>query len=307
MIMIISKIWRRFKSSLCQKIIFPLRNLRIELGNAPYIILTASVNPVFKNWGDDVSALLVSLINPRLKVAINRYSFNIFKKNDYLCIGSIISWMTGPKSIIWGSGVVYPEQKLQCKPLKVLAVRGPLTRNYLLEQGIECPPIYGDPALLFPRFYHPKTGNMLNNKKIEMGGAKYRIGIIPHFRDLNSPIIKHLSRQENVLIISVRDCNPWHRFIDRVCSCEYICSSSLHGIIMADAYSVPNTWIELESGERKRFAFQDYMQSVGRNEEKGYLVTQDTTIPELLLQCEHWKGIHIDLDLLYSVCPFTSM
>ena len=69
---------------------------------------------------------------------------------------------------------------------------------------------------------------------------------------------------------------------------ECVCSSSLHGIIIADAYGVPNAWIEFEGGEKKRFASYDYMASV----------------PMLIGETQNWNGINIDLQKLLSVCPF---
>ena len=280
---------------LLMKVFYPLCNLLTELFSKDYKIITASVTPLIHNWGDDMSCKIINFINPGLKTMVKRYSFNIRNYDDYLCIGSIISWMTSPKSIIWGSGVVYPNQKLKFKPKKVLAVRGPLTRQYLMEQGVECPEIYGDPALLFPRFYTPPVLTSVN---------KYGLGIIPHFRDKNNPLIKKLENNKDILIIDVTNITPWHKFIDQITSCNYIVSSSLHGIILSDAYGIPNTWVEFKGGERKRFAFQDYMLSVGRDEHEGFLIDETTTIEDLIQECQKWRGIDIDLDKLLSVCPF---
>ena len=275
--------------------IFILRfwNLFYELIYKDFIILTASVHPFVHNWGDDMSKKIVEFIIPNKKILIRKFIYNIWGKNDYACVGSIITWMTTSKTIIWGSGVVYPQKPISAKPKKVLAVRGPLTRKYLLEKGIDCPEIYGDPALLFPRFYQPQTKE-----------KKYKLGIIPHMRDNNNKIVKSLKHREDLLILNMRDINPWTKVIDQINQCEHIISSSLHGIILADAYQVPNRWVEFEGGEQKAFAFHDYLQSVGHDVESPILVDSKTKIENLINYCK-WEPLNIDLDQLMSVCPFT--
>jgi hypothetical protein len=39
-------------------------------------------------------------LNPCTKIVQYKYSWNLRRKNNYLCIGSIISWMSNKKSII---------------------------------------------------------------------------------------------------------------------------------------------------------------------------------------------------------------
>ena len=271
--------------------LLPLSNFIYELFNNNYQIITASVNPINHNWGDDASIQLCKLINPHYKYIVRRYTWNVFKKNDTLCIGSIITWMTSPKSTIWGSGIVYPEQELSSKPQKVLAVRGPLTRHYLINRGIECPEVYGDPALLFPLYYRPHI------KKA------YRIGVIPHFRDKKLPIIQSIANDKTILIIDVQDVNPWHKFIDAINMCDFIVSSSLHGIIISDAYQIPNSWVEFSEGEQKRFAFHDYFMSVGKNEETPRIIRNKQDILQLVENIK-WQKPNINLNNLLISCPF---
>lgn len=285
------KIYRRLSKLFLVKIFFPTKNFYYEVFHNDYTILTASVSPFFHNWGDDVSIKLCELINPDNKYIIRKYSWNVFKHEDVLCIGSIITWMTTPKSVIWGSGIVYPDRELSAKPKKVLAVRGPLTRDYLLKRGIDCPKVYGDPALLFPLYYQPSI------KK------KYRLGIVPHFRDKRNKIIHRFRHDESILIINVQNIHPWHKFIDDICSCNCIISSSLHGIIIADAYSIPNQWVEFPNGESKRFAMNDYLSSVGRKTDSPLLLNENMSVDDIVNTIIS-EDISFDVEQLLKACPF---
>ena len=88
---------------------------------------------------------------------------------EYCFIGSILSWLATSKSIVWGSGIIRDKDSIYCQPKEVLAVRGPLTRERLLNEGIDCPEVYGDPALLLPLHYYPSIDH------------KYKYGIMARF------------------------------------------------------------------------------------------------------------------------------
>ncbi len=71
-----------------------------------------------------------------------------------LTVGSIMH-LARTGDVIWGTGVngkKSPEAH-HFHDLDVRAVRGPLTREYLMQRGIKVPEIFGDPALLLPKFY----------------------------------------------------------------------------------------------------------------------------------------------------------
>jgi pyruvyltransferase len=160
---------------------------------------------------------------------------------------------TQPNDIIWGTGCIGYGQ-IKHPPKKIYAVRGPLTRKELIKKGIECPEIYGDPALLFPEIYNP-------SRRI-----KYTYGLIPHYIDFTDPtslsIIKDLE-SKGVKIINITS-GVFH-FIDELLQCKNILSSSLHGLIMSDAYNIPNARIKLSNklvgGD---FKFDDYHLSVNK-------------------------------------------
>src|SRR5690606_12360021 len=115
---------------------------------------------------------------------------------------------------------------------RLLAVLGPLTRNVLMQHGYSVPEVYGDPALILPRFYRP------------VPGSRYRLGIFPHYVDAPQPWVLRMARHDGVTVLSARQ--PRHDVrcsIDALCSCDAIASTSLHGLIVADAYRIPSVWI----------------------------------------------------------------
>ncbi|MBR6123666.1 polysaccharide pyruvyl transferase family protein [Candidatus Saccharibacteria bacterium] len=204
------------------------------------------------NLGDDLNVpLLEFLTNKPVKILGNL----IYKKREHLlCIGSIIENYCNSHSIIWGSGAIEGEKKLKSLPKKVCAVRGPRTRKYLIDQGVACPEIYGDPALLMPCIYMPKQEK------------KYDLGLIPHYIDNNLPQLEEIRRKHpEILIVNLSGYKSWQTVIDQICQCRTIVSSSLHGMILADAYKIPNCQIQLSDMiVGGNYKFIDYFEGVKR-------------------------------------------
>lgn len=242
------------------------------------------------NWGDDVNSILINMISSKVVIP---YQYSWLKRTHYLCIGSIIQWYSDKSAVIWGSGLLYPVDSLK-SPKQVLAVRGPLTRDCLIKCGISCPPVYGDPALLFPRYYNPEI------KKT------YKFGVICHISELND-LKKNIYLKENCLFINIKEYGNWTCFIDQILSCEMILSSSLHGVIVSDAYLIPNLWCQFTNyvAENSGFKFKDYYLSVKKNIDKPFLLKTIADYNKLeLLVKERWSKPVIDLDHLLEVCPF---
>lgn len=238
------------------------------------------------NFGDVITPQLLKWLGAQsvVKIDTEYYSFE-----NYLTIGSILS-LSNKKSIVWGSGFISENSIFKYgKPKKILAVRGPLTRNRVLELGVDCPKVYGDPALLLPRFYMSK-----DIKK------SYKLGIIPHYSDKNNRWLKD-KISEDILIIDVQNKDVFE-FIDQINSCEKIASSSLHGIIVADAYGVPSVWLEFSELMGKTFKFLDYFKSVGRSDKLPIKIDESISIKFILSRFYTYK-INIDLDELYESCP----
>ena len=241
------------------------------------------------NWGDDINfTFLNNIFDAELC-----FNDSGDSEENYCLIGSILNnRYVNKNTVIWGSGTQDASIKLTNKPKKVLAVRGPLTRKYLLNQGINCPEIYGDPSVLLPHFYKPNVAK------------KHKIGLIPHWESLTSPVVKEICKDSRVHLIKMKGYNYWTDVIDEILSCEYIVSESLHGLIVAETYGIPNLWCNITLNKYD-IKFHDYFQSIGVDRKNPFNIRKGTNVEDLLEALQSYKkGEKIDVEKLMSVCPF---
>jgi len=228
------------------------------------------------NLGDELNIFILHALSQKWVFSQTNL---LIKPYNLLFIGSIIETYMNSKSIIWGAGAIAGKANLSISPYKVFSVRGPFTRKYLLQNNIDCPEVYGDPALLLPLIYTPKSVK-----------KKYTYGIIPHYIDLSSENVKCLINvlKSDYTIISLRNYSSWQDAIDKINACKYIISSSLHGLIISDAYSIPNVWVEFSNNiEGDRFKYRDYFASVKRKTTEPLIINKDITENEV---CEALKN-----------------
>lgn len=245
------------------------------------------------NWGDDINFWFFREIMQDKLLSYDWALLTKWLRKPYISgIGSILTLFDMKNSIVWGSGIISTSANLISRPKKILAVRGPLTRKRLLEQGIECPEVYGDPALLLPRYYTPNVVK------------RYRLGVIPHYSDYDNKIFKHLNNDTDVLMIDIAHYNHWLDLIDQICSCEVIVSSSLHGLIISEAYSIPNVWMKVGGSVLvDDFKFHDFFLSLGCDRD-AYLIETSFSKIEVLEHATNWKKHELNLNPMLEMCPF---
>jgi hypothetical protein len=217
-----------------------------------------------ENYGDLLSPYIVEKLSGRETIfydAPNRKKF-WQRKNYIMAIGSIMSH-TQPKAVVWGSGIISKTDQFSTADFR--AVRGPLSRKRILELGYTCPEVYGDPALLLPTLYHPEVPK------------KYAYGVIPHYVDYAQAKAQY-ANENNTTVINLIDRD--HEAVTRhILSCTRIVSSSLHGVIVAQAYGIPAVWVRFSdklSGDNVKFF--DYFESVGVAPYTGpYLEAESTS------------------------------
>jgi pyruvyltransferase len=209
----------------------------------------------------------------------------------YLAIGSILG-SANEWSRVWGSGFIREGELVQGPPRSVHAVRGPLSRQALLKQGIKCPEIYGDPALLLPRFFKPVVEQ------------RHRIGIVPHYIDKSNPVLAQFVDSAEVTILDIE--SGLEEFVRSMSACSVVLSSSLHGLICAHAYGIPAAWISLsEKVIGGSFKFRDYGASVGIDDIRACRVTSARDVMDTARAAER-LDLQIDLRALFLACPFLS-
>jgi len=245
-----------------------------------------------ENYGDLLSKYIIEKIT---KTRTNWYSPKSKNlKVNLLAIGSILNY-ADEKSIVWGSGII--DRKHAIANADFRAVRGPLTRERLLELGYSCPKIYGDPALLLPKFYKPDVDK------------QFEIGIIPHHVDYN--LVSSIYRnQPGIKVINLLTRNI-EKTTEEILGCERIISSSLHGLIVAHAYGIPAVWVKFSNnlyGDGVKF--EDYLISVNLRPYTGEYISGYKSKEELIKVISKVDNLPVSVDVqkiqgdLLLSCPF---
>ena len=187
------------------------------------------------NIGDAITKPIIDHI-----LNINSVVVKKEETNKLIGIGSVLTWAVREKDVIWGSGLI--EDKILNLPShRVIALRGELTAKNI---NSDCE-VFGDPGLLLPLLYNPK---------IEI---KHEIGIVEHFID------KGLYVGDGLRINILQN---WKTFVDEIKSCKKIISSSLHGIVISEAYGIESEWVKLSNKViGNGFKFYDYLSGTNRN------------------------------------------
>jgi pyruvyltransferase len=194
-----------------------------------------------RNFGDAIAPLLLEYFSD----ADPAWTTHDPAEADVIVTGSILHHMPENwEGTVIGAGSLYPDSKVPMGA-DYKAVRGPLTASLIDHHEVAL----GDPGLL--------AGELVDQQE-----RKYELGIVPHWSD-NVLAMKWCATGLSGLRIDVTD-HPL-RVIRQIASCKRIISSSLHGIILADALGIPRR-IEMtprfakEGGDHK---FRDHCAAVG--------------------------------------------
>lgn len=219
-----------------------LRQVRRLVQAAPAVGTRGVVVPAYwwdghPNLGDELTPLLL----PRYGIV------PLHREPDrarLAGVGSIIQFLpAGYNGAIWGSGMIDDVER-PLPAAHVLAVRGPLTAERIGAGGVA----FGDPGLLVGRHLRrPRSDG--------------RVVLVAHGHHRNDPDVLALARADGVRAVNVHRGAP--AVVRGIASAGAVLTTSLHGLVTADAYGIPAVWTTREpaliGGD---FKFRDYEAAV---------------------------------------------
>jgi pyruvyltransferase len=205
------------------------------------------------NFGDALAPLLLEHFSD-IKV-----QWDTISHASIASIGSILEHIPPLwDGYILGSGKLleFSRLHLHTKTATILAIRGPLSAR-----GVPGTFALGDPGILANELVGPQE-------------KQWDLGILPHWQDNQLvPRFRELVKPPySYKVISPRD-NPIE-ILKQIGACHRIVTSSLHGMIAADAFGLPR---RVEVCEKMKhdggiFKFLDYSQSIQTPFETGQMI-----------------------------------
>lgn len=234
------------------------------------------------NFGDELSPVILNKLYGESLPTTNSMGYS----NKILGIGSILQ-LANDNDIIWGTGIRNYDHEHTFKNLNVYSVRGLYTREFLTKKNIKVPEIYGDPALLYSKLFDITKYNTYENE----------IGFIPHFTQFDEykKIVQENNKYSNIKIINPTD--NYKNVIENIRKSKYIISSSLHGLILADSFNIPNIMIYEKDLNEGLLKFNDYYSS--QNRELSYIKNLDEFFNINITE----YGNKVDLNILKNSFP----
>lgn len=205
-----------------------------------------------QNFGDYLSPLIVEMLSGKSVV------YSPINKAEMMAIGSIMNrerkakrFMLPRRLHVWGAGTDAPGLSFSSRHY-YHAVRGEKTREQV--DGLKSQPALGDPGLLSAQWWGGRP----------VPAKRHRVGLIPHYVDKENPYLQQVATLPGVKLIDVF--SPVEEVLRQIQECEFVISSSMHGLIVADAFGVPNRRVRLSQGKVSDYKFVDYYSAFGLGE-----------------------------------------
>ena len=226
--------------------------MRPELAANPtaWLRLASRTGRLLKNFGDEFSPLAWEFASGR------SVEWSAPAMADAFGVGSVLELVTVAQNnpIIWGTGLRHDpragdEIHALEGNLRIAAVRGPLTSAGL---SLATTPPFGDPGMLIAAMTKHVSPSKRHGKVF-----------VAHFRTWATRDGRHLlDLASRIGYTIVRPSEHPLKVARLIAQSEFVLTSSLHGLIFADALGVPCQLFHNDPSE-PTFKFSDYSQSVG--------------------------------------------
>lgn len=227
------------------------------------------------NFGDALSPWLVEKITGERPTPVTPA-----EGRPFIVTGSIFKGDL-PRGIVWGAGCAFEWELENINPpgeLEIVAMRGAVSTKAVEKAG-HSPAATGDPGFLVPCFYTPKQL------------PKIDVAIMCSWVDYDDVIRKF----PGVPVINSMD--AIERVVDQICACTLLLSSSLHGLVVAEAYGVDTRWVSFSDrmiGDGFKYRDVGFGQELrlSGGEDLSTVLPVSVTIPDTkaLLDCCPFKG-----------------
>lgn len=205
-----------------------------------------------QKFGDAISETVVAHVSGREVVWAGHAKCEIY------ALGSLMKMVKnnqkeprarGGKPFIWGTGTMSGLSDLKfLKYVRVALLRGPITAALMQRDDR----LFGDTGLLIADALGPAPAR------------EDVVGLIPHMHFADDPrFAKIADENPRIKLIDVR-ADP-HSVVRDIATCAHVISQSLHGLVTADAFGIPNTWLDplgIHGGAMLKF--HDYAAGIGR-------------------------------------------
>ncbi|RVK62329.1 polysaccharide pyruvyl transferase family protein [Sinorhizobium meliloti] len=279
------------------------------------------------NLGDALSAVIVSAIS---HLPVTRAGFGL-KSERLAAVGTIGHAFHLGKVHLWGTGFDMSRDWTGAlegykvpreTELVAHAVRGRRTAAALRERGIDVPEAYGDPVWFLPKVF-PATV-----------AKEYELGVVVHISELTEPTAASLVRStiERYKIAPefagrIRIINtytpasvPGLRLkLNELLSCRRILSTSLHGLVIAEAYGIPCAWFATHQGNSGRLPIdgeqaidhrlKDFYSGANRSDVLSYLQPLNVATDwdnAIGFIDDHWRPLEYTGEALFNAFPLRS-
>ncbi len=229
-----------------------------------------------RNFGDHLSQVIVAAVARTRGFTLDD---EVPVHRRMIAIGSSLH-LAHDGDTIWGSGVngKIAVEAIRARGLDIRAVRGPKTAQTLRGFGMTVPNVFGDPGLLVPHFFGARFPVVPTRDYV----------IVPNLHDLS--LIADGDRLVSPLW-------GWNRCVAAIVSARLVVASSLHGLIIAEAFGIPARYLRLSETE-SQYKYDDYAQGTGRAE-----LAPARSVEQALNEAPH-DPIEFDREALLAAFPY---